>query len=190
MRTHIYQHGQQTQHASLPMSAIESRTTSSPLCWLGNKLTRSELLLSLEDPICTCGTAFFGTKKFPRQQTATAGNRTRVETGVSVGNRFHHTTRPRLPVCFCACLEWWNQPHAKRCVSGLVVEWLPATESARVRFPAHAFCKSGATWHLVPNLLVEDARALSSVEERPFRIREVEGSNPSVSICRLLFPLI
>ena len=24
-------------------------------------------------------------------------------------------------------------------VSGLVVEWLPATESARVRFPAHAF---------------------------------------------------
>ena len=25
--------------------------------------------------------------------------------------------------------------------------------------------------------------ALSSVEERPFRIREVEGSNPSVSIC-------
>ena len=70
----------------------------------------------------------------------------------------------------------------KRCVSGLVVEWLPATESARVRFPAHAFCKSGATWRLVPNLLMEDARALSSVEERPFRIREVEGSNPSVSI--------
>ena len=28
-------------------------------------------------------------------------------------------------------------------VSGLVVEWLPATESARVRFPAHAipFCR-------------------------------------------------
>ena len=24
-------------------------------------------------------------------------------------------------------------------VSGLVVEWLPATESARVRFPAHAY---------------------------------------------------
>ena len=28
-----------------------------------------------------------------------------------------------------------------------------------------------------------DTWALSSVEERPFRIREVEGSNPSVSTC-------
>ena len=28
--------------------------------------------------------------------------------------------------------------HPEACVSGLVVEWLPATESARVRFPAHA----------------------------------------------------
>ncbi len=32
--------------------------------------------------------------------------------------------------------------------------------------------------------LVCRARALSSVEERPFRIREVEGSNPSVSTLR------
>ena len=28
-------------------------------------------------------------------------------------------------------------------VSGLVVEWLPATESARVRFPAHALLSAG-----------------------------------------------
>jgi hypothetical protein len=33
-------------------------------------------------------------------------------------------------------------------VSGLVVEWLPATESARVRFPAHAFSKPSQTLSL------------------------------------------
>ena len=36
-----------------------------------------------------------------------------------------------------------------RGVSGLVVEWLPATESARVRFPAHAFGVN----HLLPLFL-------------------------------------
>ena len=30
-------------------------------------------------------------------------------------------------------------------------------------------------------MMLPVSRALSSVEERPFRIREVEGSNPSVS---------
>ena len=68
------------------------------------------------------------------------------------------------------------------CVSGLVVEWLPATESARVRFPAHAqFVVAKPHRRLHTN----HPWALSSVEERPFRIREVEGSNPSVSsLCK------
>ncbi len=45
----------------------------------------------------------------------------------------------------------------------------PETDALPLR---HAGCLPG---------LLEEVGALSSVEERPFRIREVEGSNPSVS---------
>ena len=53
------------------------------------------------------------------------------------------TVRPRLRLtaersCCCFCRRARHAGTKNKRVSGLVVEWLPATESARVRFPAHA----------------------------------------------------
>ena len=66
--------------------------------------------------------------------------------------------------------------------AGLEIQWaLPAQVRTLPIAHFHFRCHN-----LVPhNSPAANLRALSSVEERPFRIREVEGSNPSVST----FPL-
>ena len=46
---------------------------------------------------------------------------------------YHLSYTPIAGAAAAAPRDSWRR------VSGLVVEWLPATESARVRFPAHAF---------------------------------------------------
>lgn len=65
--------------------------------------------------------------------------------------------------------------------AGLEIQWaLPA--QVRTLPIAHFHACMFRCNNLVPhNSPAANLRALSSVEERPFRIREVEGSNPSVS---------
>ena len=128
---------------------------------------------------------------------ATAGNRTRVET---LGG-FHHATRPRLLLLAAIPaaapggwqpVAWLNgraldfgsngcrfescRDRLSMSVSGLVVEWLPATESARVRFPAHAFRHfpdgfGGKGWK-------GSAARWWCAAQRPRASRTLEQSNP------------